>query len=147
VVELNTCVERMLAVVSEARAPLYMEVVKSIASICGVDPYELWYRLATSIQTSTKAPTATTQKSEQSSGGSTEMKAPAKTVHGRASGALWRCPACGKEFLDVSKLVSHITFLLRQGDRDHRDLYLKIKKCQEEKKATFTECAKELLKA
>jgi len=137
----------MLAVVSEARAPLYMEVVKSIASICGVDPYELWYRLTASVQaSSTRAPIATTQKSEQSSG-STDMKAPAKTVHVRASGALWRCPACGKEFSDVSKLVSHITFLLRQGDRDHRELYLRIKKCQEEKKATFTECVKELLKA
>jgi len=144
VVELDTCVERMLAVVSEAHAPLYMEVVKSIASICGVDPYELWYRLAASIQASTRAPTASTQKAVQS--GSTEVKAPAKTVHGGASGALWRCPACGKEFSDVSKLVSHITFLLRQGDRDHRELYLKIKKCQEEKKATFTDCVKELLR-
>jgi len=137
----------MLAVVSEAHAPLYMEVVKSIASICGVDPYELWYSLAASVQaSSTRAPTVSTQKAVQSSG-STEAKAPAKTVHGRASGALWRCPACGKEFSDVSKLVSHITFLLRQGDRDHRELYLKIKKCQEERKATFTDCVKELLKA
>ena len=144
-VELDTCVERMLAVVSEAHAPLYMEVVKSIASICGVDPYELWYRLATSVQaSSTRAPTASTQKAVQS--GSTEVKALAKTVRSRASEALWRCPACGKEFSDVSKLVSHITFLLRQGDRDHRELYLKIKKCQEEKKATFTDCVKELLK-
>jgi len=43
---LNPCVERMLEIARQSGTPLFLEVVKSIASICGVDPYELWNEIA-----------------------------------------------------------------------------------------------------
>ncbi len=119
----------MLGVLRETHTPLLLEVVKSIASLCNVDPYELWNALAHGSPQAATAPatrptTATTT---------------AKTVPRTAAGPCWRCPACGKEFNDVKHLVNHILFYVRQRDRAHIEVYRKVKQRVEQTGQTFTQ--------
>jgi len=126
---LNPCVERMLEIVKQSGAPLFMEVVKSIASICGVDPYELWSELAKRFGVPTHSAARTS--------------AAAEAKRATAPSMCWRCPACGREFESPAKLVSHILYFVRQRERSHVQLYREIKKLVEERGKTFTEIVKE----
>ena len=128
---MNKCVERLLRVIRETHTPLLLEVVKSIASLCSVDPYALWNSLAhgslqVATETATKQPSAT---------------AITKTAPKTATGPCWRCPACGKEFNDVKHLVNHILFYVRQRDRAHIEVYRRIKQRVEQTGQTFTQVA------
>jgi len=109
-----------------------MEVVKSIATLCGEDAYTLWYELVSE------------------STGVVEVSRVSPTESGRerisATGPCWKCEACGKIFADVKHLVNHITFYVRQRDRTHMELYQKIKRVVDEKEKTFTEVVMEVLK-
>ncbi len=120
---MNECVERMLKYVKEYGTPLTLDVLRSIASLCSVDVYELWYRLTSSY----------TQQERYSETTSTTPK----TVERR--GLCWKCPACGKEFQDVKTLVSHILYFVRQRDRAHLQVYRDIKRKVESTGKTFTE--------
>ncbi len=126
---MNRCVEDMLKIVREVHAPLLLEIVKSIAALCNVDPYQLWYYLArqsmpTAKSVSVAKPSTPTLRTEP----------------------CWRCPACGKTFQDPAKLVSHILYFLRQRDRGHIEVYRELKKKVEATGKTFTEIVKEELK-
>ncbi len=133
---MNECVERLLEILRETRTPLLLEVVKSIASLCGVDPYTLWNALA---HGSLQAVTAPTTRS-------TTTTATAKTAPKTIAGPCWRCPACGKEFNDVKHLVNHILFYVRQRDRAHIEVYRKIKQRVEQTGQTFTQVVMSELK-
>ena len=124
---MNPCVERMLEIARQSGTPLFLEVVKSIASICGVDPYELWNEIAKRFaETSAARPRPATAEARKPS-----------------TAMCWRCPACGREFESPSKLVSHILYFVRQRERAHVQLYREIKKLVEERGKTFTEIVKE----
>jgi len=124
---LNSCIEEQLKLVKSAGTPLHLEVVKAIASLCGVDPYRLWEWIAS--QSVTKAPTA--RRAEP---------APAAP---RAPSACWKCPACGRTFESPSKLASHILYFLRKRDYAHIKLYKEIKRRVEETGKTFTKVVEE----
>ncbi len=133
---MNECVEHLLRVLHETRTPLLLEVVKSIASLCGVDPYTLWNALAygslqTAVAPVTRPATATSTT---------------KTITRTPAGPCWRCPACGKEFNDAKHLVNHILFYVRQRDRAHIEIYRKIKQRVEQTGQTFTQVVMSELK-
>jgi len=58
----------------------------------------------------------------------------------------WKCSACGKEFNDVKHLVNHITFFVRQKDKNHLELYRKIKESSDKSSKSFTQVVEEMLK-
>ena len=58
----------------------------------------------------------------------------------------WRCFACGKEFNDVKHLVNHINFFVRQKDKNHLELYRKIKESSDKSSKSFTQVVEEMLK-
>jgi len=125
---LNACVEEQLRIIKSAGTPLYLEVVKAIASLCGVDPYRLWEWIASRSSIRAAAP---------------QVSRPQAQAQQRASGACWRCPACGRTFESPSKLASHILYFLRKRDYAHIKLYKEIKKKVEETGKTFTKVVEE----
>jgi uncharacterized C2H2 Zn-finger protein len=129
---LNECSSRLIKIVKSSGAPLFMEVVKSIATLCREDAYMLWYELVSES-------TGTVEVSHVS---------PTESKRERISttGPCWKCESCGKIFNDVKHLVNHITFYVRQRDRAHMELYQKIKRIADEKEKTFTEVVMEVLK-
>jgi uncharacterized C2H2 Zn-finger protein len=128
--KLNECSVKLIEIARAAGAPLIIEVVKSIATICGENAYSLWYELAT-ISTIQTSQTSITED---------------KKVKTSVEGPCWRCEACGKTFTDVKHLVNHITFYVRQRDKAHLELYQRIKRVVDEKGKTFTEVVTEILK-
>lgn len=129
---LSPCASRYLRIAVESGAPLTLEVIKSVAALCGENPYSLWVAVSSS-----SAPRAvTTAPASAEAGEGVENKR-----------ERWTCSACFREFEDVRHLVNHITYFVRQGDKAHLELYQKLKKLSAEKGRTFTEVAAEALKA
>ena len=125
---MDSCVEQLLKIVREVHAPLLFEVVKSIASICGEDPYALWNALASG--------------SIPKLGESQPAKKSVSTAQAIAKPRVsqcWRCPACNKEFSDVRQLVNHILFYVKQRDKSHIEVYRSIKQRVERSGQTFTQ--------
>ena len=125
---MDSCVEQLLKIVREVHAPLLFEVVKSIASVCGEDPYALWSALASG---------SIPKLSE-----SQHAKRPVSTAQPISKPRIsqcWRCPACNKEFTDVRQLVNHILFYVKQRDRSHLEVYRNIKQRVERSGQTFTQ--------
>ncbi len=129
---MNKCIDELLALARQNRTPLLFEVVKSIAALCNVDPYELWYTIAYGTARTASTTSATTTTSIR-----TQVQ---------RTGPCWRCPACGKEFNDVRTLVNHILFYVRQRDRAHLEVYRKIKQKADQTGQTFTTVAMNELK-
>ncbi|HIP56766.1 MAG TPA: hypothetical protein EYH02_01655 [Ignisphaera aggregans] len=125
---MSECVEQLLKVVREAHAPLLFEVVKSIASICGEDPYTLWNALA-----SGSIPKPSESQLAKKSTSTAQSITKPHTLQ------CWRCPACNKEFSDVKQLVNHILFYVKQRDKSHIEVYRNIKQRVERSGQTFTQ--------
>ena len=123
---MNECVEKMLKLVQELNTPLLLEVVKSIASLCNVDPYILWEAISSGKTTFKRIEMKISTPSQESQ-------------QARRIGPCWRCPACGKEFNDVKHLVNHILYFVRQRERSHLEVYRKIKSRVEQTGQTFTQ--------
>jgi len=125
---LNECVEQQLDLVKSSGAPLHLEVLKAIATLCGVDPYRLWEWV--SERELAKAPRAT-------------VTTTARQTQVATRAACWRCPACGRTFESPAKLASHILYFLKKRDYEHVKLYKEIKKKVEETGKTFTKIVEE----
>ncbi len=129
---MSNCVDKLINIVQEVKAPLTIEVVKSIAHLCHEDPYSLWHKLA-SMYTTTLI----------------EQRYLAKPQHiqiKREAEKCWKCPACNKTFDDFKHLVNHITYFVRQHDTSHTELYKKLKKISSDSGKTFSEIVASELK-
>ncbi len=129
---MKECIGRYVELVKQTGAPFTIEIIKSIATLCNEDPYELWYNIATSFL----RPQETIEDMKKSQLQTT----PQYTV------SCWRCTACNRTFNDVKHLVNHITYFVRQKDKAHIELYQKIKKISDEQKKSFTEIATNTLR-
>jgi len=129
---MSNCIDKLINIVQEAKAPLTIEVVKSIAYLCREDPYNLWYKLA-SMYTNTVTDQRSSTKAQ-----SIQTK--------RETEKCWKCPACNKIFDDYKHLVNHITYFVRQHDVSHIDLYKKLKKISSDTGKTFSEIVASELK-
>ncbi len=130
---MNKCVEEQLRMAKSMGAPLLMEVVKAIASLCGVDPYVLWewiYQREVSSTSSTTVSTAT-------------AGATSKSRTSITTAPCWRCPACGKTFDNPTTLARHILYFVKMRDRAHLDLYREIKNKMNASGRRFNEVVQE----
>jgi len=119
-------VEKMVKLALEAGTPLFEDVMRSIASICGVDYGEAW-RYANKLAMSRRE----------------EMAPMRATPEKRVERPCWRCPACGREFESYAKLVNHILYFVRRGDKAHRKTYYEIKSEADRQGKKFSEVVAE----
>ncbi len=131
---MKECINKLLNIVQEVKAPLTIEVVKSIAYLCREDPYTLWYELASVYGSRLE------YKLEQK-----YSSKPSSIQTNQSIEKCWKCPACNRVFDDIKHLVNHITYFVRQHDSSHIDLYKKLKKISGDTGRSFSEVvAKEL---
>jgi len=127
---LNKCVEEQLKLAKSVGAPLLLEVVRAIASLCNVDPYVLWRWIAQrelggiATQPQTKVSSATTLST---------------------TAPCWKCPACGKTFDNPTTLARHILYFVKLRDRAHLELYKELKNKMSSSGKRFNEIVKELV--
>jgi len=122
----------MVRLALEAGAPLLEDVVRSIAGLCEADYGEVW-RVANTVALS-RLRSAAEQVSEAQ---------PTEPAERRAEKPCWRCPVCGREFESYVKLVNHILYFVRRGDRLHRKAYYEIRDEASRKGKKFSEIVAE----
>uniref|UniRef100_A0A7J3QGH6 C2H2-type domain-containing protein n=1 Tax=Ignisphaera aggregans TaxID=334771 RepID=A0A7J3QGH6_9CREN len=127
---MRECARKYIELVTQLNTPFTMEVVKSIATLCNENPYDLWYNIASSFSELLKH----------------SEKEPQAIKQIPVTANCWRCSACNKTFNDVKHLVNHITYFVRQKDKAHIELYQKIKRISDEQRKSFTEIAINILK-
>ena len=111
---MSGCVEKMVRLALDSGAPLLEDVVRSIAGVCNVDYGEVW-RIASSLATAQR-PVAAEEKPAAPQPQAAKRERPC-----------WRCPVCGREFESYVKLVNHILYFVRRGDKLHRKAYYEIR--------------------